>query len=71
MGKVAIELLMSFVDPQFSFPDDQTYKRAEAALIVQQLLNNRESKEPLHCHLPTRLVVRESCGAAQHISLRG
>ncbi len=71
MGKVAIELLMSFVDPQFSFPDDQTYKRAEAALIVQQLLNNREGKEPLHCHLPTRLVVRESCGAAQHISLRG
>jgi len=71
MGKVAIELLMSFVDPQFSFPDDQTYKRAEAALIVQQLLNNREGKEPLHCHLPTRLVVRESCGAAQHISVSG
>lgn len=71
MGKIAVELLLSFVDPQFSFPDDQSYKRAEAALIVQQLLTDREDEKPLHCQLPTRLVVRESSGAAQHISLSG
>jgi LacI family transcriptional regulator len=71
IGKVAIELLLSFVDPQFSLPEDQTYKRVEAARIVQQLLNDREGQQPLHCQLPTRLVVRDSCGAAQHISLNG
>jgi LacI family transcriptional regulator len=63
IGETAVELLLSFVDPQFTFPDAAIAQPSALAEIQSEV------QLPIRCQLPTRLVVRESCGAAQPASL--
>jgi LacI family transcriptional regulator len=65
IGETAVELLLSFVDPQFTFPNSQITQ--PSALVAVQ----NEEQAPLRFQLPTRLVVRESCGATQQLAMSG
>jgi len=67
MGQCAAELLLSMLDPQYEFSEDwrrfsTNYQSSPTASL--------EKDRPLQIQLPTDLVVRESCGAAQHILRR-
>jgi LacI family transcriptional regulator len=66
MGRCAAELLLSMLEPQYTFPDHWK------AFIVDPPTIHTEPEEhigpALHIQFPTHLVVRESCGAAQRIA---
>jgi LacI family transcriptional regulator len=65
IGETAVELLLSFVDPQFTFPE-RPFTQASSLSELED-----DEQAPLRCQLPTRLVVRESCGAARHLAVSG
>ncbi|HLI05793.1 MAG TPA: LacI family DNA-binding transcriptional regulator [Ktedonobacteraceae bacterium] len=68
MGRVAIELLLCFIDSAFS-----TGEKAREWDIPLSLLSAIRGgmHEPIRYQLPTRLIVRESCGAKQPLPLSG
>jgi LacI family transcriptional regulator, galactose operon repressor len=59
IGKTAVELLLSLVDPQFSVAEAEHVQPFPSTGVM----------EPVRFYLPTHLVVRESCGSSQRISM--
>lgn len=72
MGNTAVELLLSYVDPHIAQNVSLNGKQQNDTK-PQSLLSSAKGgvDEPVRYQLPTRLIVRESCGAKQRISLSG
>ncbi len=67
MGRRATELLLSMLDqPHFA-------RRLSDSLVAQPTsisgAGNNHHQEPVRVHLPSSLIIRESCGSPRHLSL--
>lgn len=66
MGRCAVELLLSLLDPQYPFPEEWKKfaidYRSEASGSLK-----KEGAVPIQIQLPTTLVVRTSCGAVPSV----
>ncbi len=69
MGGAAVELLLSFVDPQNSFTGTQQVGSAEHERFLP--LAEIAQQDPIRYQLPTQLMLRESCGSSQPIAVSG
>lgn len=68
MGRRATELLLSMLDkPHFArkLPDSSATQPTGFSGVG----NNNRYQEPIRIHIPSRLVIRESCGSPRHLSL--
>jgi LacI family transcriptional regulator len=63
MGQCAVELLLSLLDPQYTFSDDWK-KFAINYQPVASATREKDGEAPMQIQLPTELIVRESCGVA-------